>query len=174
METKNYLKEFKALTAALLLGGAAFAGAVKPFPKQGVWRGVFKVSESQVPFNFELKGKDSKNAVFTLINGSRRDDFHVTRLGTDSIYIKMNTYDAALVAKIETDGKLIGEYRSLVPGFRGNSLPFTAEHGKAYRFVEPGKDVAPIHNISGKWEIKTYTKEAVPASIALLKQEGTS
>lgn len=62
--------------------------------------------------------------------------------------------------------------RSLVPGFRGNSLPFIAEYGKSYRFVEPGKEIAPKHNISGKWEIKTYTKEAVPASIALLKQSG--
>lgn len=172
MEAKNYFKGFKMLSAALLFSSAALAGNVKPFPKQGVWRGVFNVAESQVPFNFELKGKDAKNAVFTLLNGSRRDDFHVERLGTDSVYIKMNTYDAALVAKIEDDGHLSGEYRSLVPGFRGNSLPFTAEHGKSYRFIEPGKDVKPAYDISGKWEIKTYTKEAVPASIALLKQKG--
>jgi peroxiredoxin len=172
METKNYLKEFKTLAATLMFSGAAFAGTIKPFPKQGIWRGVFNVSESQVPFNFVFKGKDTKTPVFTLINVYRRDDFNVVRKGKDSIYIKMNTYDAALVAKIEEDGRLSGEYRSLVPGFRGNSLPFTAEHGKAYRFVEPGKDIAPAHNISGKWEIKTYTKEAVPASIAILKQNG--
>jgi len=172
MEAKNYFNGFKMLSAALLFSSAALAGNVKPFPKQGVWRGVFNVAESQVPFNFELKGKDAKNAIFTLLNGSRRDDFHVERLGTDSVYIKMNTYDAALVAKIDDDGHLSGEYRSLVPGFRGNSLPFTAEHGKSYRFVEPGKDVKPADDISGKWEIKTYTKEAVPASIALLKQKG--
>ncbi|MES2457098.1 MAG: TlpA disulfide reductase family protein [Bacteroidota bacterium] len=172
MKTKNYLKAFTLAGAALVFGTSAWAGTVKPFPKQGVWRGVFSVSESQVPFNFELKGKDPKTAVFTLLNGSRRDDFHVERRGTDSIYVKMNTYDAALVAKIEDNGSLTGEYKSLVPGFRGNSLPFTAEYGKAYRFVEPGKDVAPKYNLSGKWEIKTYTKEAVPASIALLKQTG--
>lgn len=172
METKNYLRELTSLTAALLFSGAAVAGPVKPFPKQGIWRGVFNVSESQVPFNFELKGNDPKSAVFTLLNGSRRDDFHVERRGADSLYIKMNTYDAALVAKIEEDGRLSGEYRSLVPGFRGNSLPFTAEHGKAFRFVEPGKEIAPKLDLSGKWEIKTYTKEAVPASLALLKQTG--
>lgn len=91
-----------------MFGSAAYAGTVKPFPKQGIWRGVFSVSESQVPFNFELKGKDTKDAVFTLINGSRRDDFHVERRGADSIYIKMATYDAALVAKIEEDGRLTG------------------------------------------------------------------
>lgn len=172
MKITTYPTATKLIAAAFLLGSHAFAANPKPFPKEGIWRGVFNVSESKVPFNFEFKGRDPKHAVLTLLNGSRRDDFHVERRGADSIYVKMNTYDAALVAKIEDDGTLTGEYRSLVPGFRGNSLPFVAEPGKSYRFVEPGKDVKPTHNISGKWEIKTYTKEAVPASIALLKQNG--
>ncbi|HWW41881.1 TlpA disulfide reductase family protein [Pedobacter sp.] len=172
MKIKTYPTATKLFAAVLLLGGHTFAAGLKPFPKEGIWRGEFNVSESKVPFNFEFKGKDPKHAVLTLLNGSRRDDFHVERRGADSIYVKMNTYDAALVAKIEDNGTLTGEYRSLVPGFRGNSLPFVAEPGKSYRFVEPGKDVKPTHDISGKWEIKTYTKEAVPASIALLKQTG--
>jgi peroxiredoxin len=146
---------------------------VKPaFIKQGVWRGVFKVSEFEVPFNFEVKGKDANSATFTLLNGTRRDDFHVKQVGADSLFIKMNTYDAALVAKIESDGTLSGEYRSLVPGFRGNSLPFTAEQGKSYRFVEPGKDIAPVADLSGKWELKGFSKEAVPNKVAILKQTG--
>lgn len=176
MKITNYLTKARLLSAGLLLSGVTVLSAhenPKPkFIKEGKWRGVFTVSESKVPFNFELKGKDAEHAVFTLINGSRRDNFHVKTIGADSVYIKMNTYDAALVAKIEDDGSLSGEYRSLVPGFRGNSLPFTAEYGKTYRFVEPGKDVAPKADLTGKWEIKTYSKEAVPASIALLKQKG--
>lgn len=175
MNIQNYLLKSKCLVAGVLFSGAALANGSNPpakFIKEGVWRGVFTVSESQVPFNFELKGKDPEHAVFTLLNGSRRDDFHVKRIGADSIYVKMNTYDAALVAKIEDDGNLSGEYKSLVPNFSGNALPFTAQYGKKYRFVEPGKDVAPKANLSGKWEIKTYSKEPVPASIALLKQDG--
>jgi peroxiredoxin len=171
MRTKSRL-----LSAVFLLTTINLVSAndnPKPrFIKEGKWRGEFTVAESKVPFNFELKGKDAQHAVFTLINGSRRDHFHVAPLGTDSLYIKMNTYDAALVAAINNDGSLSGEYRSLVPGFRGNSLPFTAEYGKDYRFVEPGKDVAPAADLTGKWEITTYSKEAVPASIALLKQKG--
>ena len=175
MNLNNYLSKAKGVALGVLLSGAAFAGDKDPAPKfikEGIWRGVFKVSEAQVPFNFEIKGKDAAHAVFTLLNGSRRDDFHVQRLGNDSIYVKMNTYDAALVAKINSDNTISGEYRSLVPGFKGNALPFTAEYGKTYRFIEPGKDVAPAADISGKWEISTYSKEAVPASIALLKQKG--
>lgn len=175
MNIKNYLPNLKCLSLGMLMSSSAFSATIDPpaeFIKEGVWRGVFTVSESAVPFNFELKGKDPEHAVFTLLNGSRRDDFHVERLGKDSIFVKMNTYDAALVAKIESNGKLSGEYRSLVPGFRGNSLPFTAEFGKNYRFVEPGKDVKPAADLSGKWELKLYSKEAVPASIAVLKQNG--
>jgi len=165
------------LLSSLFIGGQVLADGVQPAPvqktiKEGVWRGVFNVSETQVPFNFEFKGKDFEHATFTLLNGTRRDDFHVKRIAPDSVFIKMNTYDAALVAKINDDGTLSGEYRSLVPGFRGNSLPFTAEHGKKYRFVEPGKDVAPVANISGKWELKFYSKEQVPNKVAILKQTG--
>jgi peroxiredoxin len=151
---------------------ATYADDHAPFIKQGIWRGVFRISENEVPFNFELKGKDPEHAVFTLINGTRRDDFHVERLGKDSLFIKMNTYDAALVAKIESDGRISGEYRSLVPGLRGNSLPFTAEEGKSYRFVEPGKDIAPAADLTGKWEFKGFSKEAVPNKVAILKQTG--
>ncbi|SDD75021.1 Peroxiredoxin [Mucilaginibacter pineti] len=176
MKISNYLTKAKLLSAGLLLSGvsvlSAHEGPKPKFIKEGRWRGVFTVSESEVPFNFELKGKDAEHAVFTLINGSRRDNFHVKLIGKDSVYVKMNTYDAALVAKINDDNTITGEYRSLVPGFRGNSLPFTAEYGKTYRFVEPDKNVAPTANLSGKWEIKTYSKDAVPASIAILKQNG--
>lgn len=174
------LKSIIIFSAAVLLGGSLQAGETtggkkgkkKAFIKEGTWRGEFVVAESRVPFNFELTGKDEKDAVFSLVNGTRRDDFPVKRIEGDSLFIKMNTYDAALVAKIENDGRISGEYRSLVPNLKGNALPFVAEFGKSYRFVEPGKDIAPKTNLTGKWEVKTYTKEAVPASIALLKQEG--
>ena len=168
-----------ALALTTLITASSF-GAIKneepktarKFIKEGIWRGVFKVSESEVPFNFELKGKDAEHATFTLLNGTRRDDFHVQYLSKDSIFIKMNTYDAALVARIDNEGQISGEYRSLVPGLRGNALPFTAEQGKSYRFVEPGKDVAPAADLSGKWEFKGFSKEAVPNKIAILKQTG--
>jgi hypothetical protein len=61
MNFKNYLSKAKYLTLGVLLSGTALAGDKVPgtkIIKEGVWRGVFTVSESQVPFNFELKGKD--------------------------------------------------------------------------------------------------------------------
>ncbi|MES2457099.1 MAG: TlpA disulfide reductase family protein [Bacteroidota bacterium] len=179
---KTQFLKLSGIAMASLITVSALAGTTDPvkklkpaksgFIKQGVWRGVFKVSEFEVPFNFEIKGKDAEHATFTLLNGTRRDDFHVKKLGADSLFIKMNTYDAALVAKIEDDGSISGEYRSLVPGLRGNALPFTAEQGKSYRFVEPGKDVAPAADLTGKWEFKGFSKEAVPNKVAILKQKG--
>jgi peroxiredoxin len=177
---KTNFAKMQVLALASLISTTAFAvnkvheepKTAKKFIKEGIWRGVFKVAETEVPFNFELKGKDAAHATFTLLNGTRRDDFHIKYLGQDSLFIKMNTYDAALVAKIESDGKISGEYRSLVPGLQGNALPFTAEQGKSYRFVEPGKDVAPTANLTGKWEFKGFSKEAVPNKVAILKQEG--
>lgn len=177
---KNYFQKMQVLALASLITTSAIAAdkvdetpkPTKKFIKEGIWRGVFKVAESEVPFNFELKGKDAEHATFTLLNGTRRDDFHIKYLGEDSLFIKMNTYDAALVAKIENDGQLSGEYRSLVPGLKGNSLPFTAQQGKSYRFVEPGKDIAPAADLSGKWEFKGFSKEAIPNKVAILKQQG--
>lgn len=169
---KKIIIKAAGLTTLLLASVAVFGNPRNSFLKEGIWRGEFAISENKVPFNFELKGKDAEHAVFTLINGTRRDNFHVQQIKGDSLFIKMNTYDAALVAKIESDGKITGEYRSLVPGFAGNSLPFSAEYGKSYRYVEPGKDVPAKYDISGKWELNNYSKEAVPASIALLKQTG--
>ncbi|PSL22637.1 peroxiredoxin family protein [Chitinophaga ginsengisoli] len=163
----------KGLLAAVLFSSTVLAAEKKPlFLKEGVWRGVFTVNEANVPFNFELKGKDPEHVVFTLINGHRRDDFKVKRIADDSLFVKMNTYDAALFAKIESDGRITGEYRSLVPNFRGNALPFVAEAGKKYRFIEPGKDVKPAYDLSGKWELQIYSKEPTPNRIGLLKQEG--
>ncbi len=170
MKAISFLKG-TALTLSVLSGFSSQAQQTQ-FPKEGVWRGVFTINEQKVPFNFEVKGNKAEDAIFTLINGTRQDHFHVKQTASDSLFIKMNTYDAALVAKVHPDGHLTGEYRSLVPSFRGNSLSFTAEYGKSYRFVEPGKDIAPAANLSGKWEIKLISKEPVANQVALLEQKG--
>jgi len=173
MKINNQIKAV-ALAGATILSSYANAGDQPgaKSPKQGVWRGEFVISETHIPFNFEYNNKDKDHPVLTLLNGTRRDDFKVTKLSGDSIFVKMNTYDAALVANVESDGKITGEYRSLVPGFRGSSLPFTAEHGKDYRFVEKGKEQPTKHNLTGKWDLQVYSKAKMPDNVALLKQEG--
>jgi len=159
------------LPLAALAAGSALA-TPKPFIKEGIWRGEFNVAEDRVPFNFEVKGRTPDEAVFTLLNGTRRDDFHVRQEEDGTLFIKMNTYDAAIVARIDDEGHISGVYKSLVPRANLGDLPFTAEYGKSYRFVEPGKDVAPKANLTGKWNINVITKEKAANQVALLRQEG--
>jgi peroxiredoxin len=174
--------------AILAFSSAAFAGGAK-FPAEGVWRGEFTVDGEPIPFNFEVKGKDVKDAQFTLLNGTRRDLFAVERLPDGTLSVPMNTYDAALHIKIVDDKHLVGEYQDLVPNRKGaRNLPFKAEAGKRHRFVEPGKDVQPEGDLNGKWAIVQADKSQIsvggkPESsaqelanrrgqVALLKQEG--
>jgi peroxiredoxin len=156
----------------LALSASAVVAGPKPLPKQGFWRGEFTLSENKVPFNFEILNDDQQRPKLILINGTRRDEFFITNQSDDSIFVKMNTYDAALVAKVLSDGHLSGVYKSLVPNFRGNSLPFVADYGKKYRFVEPGKDIKPVANLTGKWNINIISKDKIADRIAILKQKG--
>ena len=163
-----------AVLLSLLAAGAAHAAA--KFPQEGIWRGEFNVDGDPIPFNFEVKGTDAKGAKFSLINGSRRDNFVVERISDDTLSVPMNTYDAALVFTV-VDGKTLrGEYRDLVPHRQGaRNIPFTAEHGKTWRFVEPGKDVAAEADLSGKWAVEQLDKSARAdkrEQVALLQQDG--
>jgi len=184
MKSKVVARWAFALASTLAFASAAFAGT-KAFPAEGVWRGEFSVDGDPIPFNFEVKGKDAQDATFSLINGTRRDHFKVERVGDNTLSIPMNTYDAALVFEVAGDGRTVsGEYRDLVPSRNGaRNIAFTAEHGKSWRFVEPGKDVAPEGDLSGKWAIRQSDRVVLRDNnenerdnrrnqVALLTQEG--
>jgi peroxiredoxin len=143
-----------AMLLAMCVAAASVLADARKFPDEGVWRGEFTVDGEAIPFNFEITGKDAGEARFSLINGTRRDHFVVERISDDELSVPMNTYDAALVFKV-LDGKRIqGEYRDLVPRRKGaRNLPFIAEHGKSWRFVEPQRQVAADVDLNGKWAL---------------------
>ncbi|MFC4313934.1 peroxiredoxin family protein [Steroidobacter flavus] len=172
------------LLVACVSAASAFAGP-KKFPDEGVWRGEFTVDGEAIPFNFEVKGKDAAGAKFSLINGTRRDHFVVERVSDDELSVPMNTYDAALAIKI-VDGKhLQGEYRDLVPKRKGaRNLPFTAEYGRSWRFVEPSKQAAAAVDLTGKWALhqaddaelrdkNNNERDNRRNQVGLFKQDGT-
>ena len=145
---------FTLLSASVFVTGITGTTFAQNKPvKEGNWRGVFKVGELDVPFNFEVKKKTGDELVLTAINGDRRDDFNAKYITPDSLLVTLNTFEAGLFAKIENDGSLTGAHKSLVPG-AGRVIPFTANAGQSYRFVEPGKEIKPAANITGKWLIK--------------------
>ena len=53
---------FGALVLSMAVAAAAHAAAT--FPQEGVWRGEFSVDGDPIPFNFEVKGHDAKDARF--------------------------------------------------------------------------------------------------------------
>ena len=145
--------------------------------RDGKWRGVFQVGEIAVPFNFEVTQGSGTAPVLTATNGNRRDDFQVKYISEDSISVALNTFEAAWFAKIENDGSLTGVQKSLIAGNNARVLPFTAQSGQDYRFVEPGKETAPKSDISGKWTIKikgnsATTGKPLPDRVAVFEQKG--
>lgn len=170
-------KLISCLAALALLSSFVSVQAQQKTLKNGVWRGVFKISDIEVPFNFEVKNGSGKEPVLTAINGERRDDFQAKFISSDSVQVSLNTFETAWFARIENDGSLSGVQKSLIPGNNGRILPFTAEPGKSFRFTEPGKEIAPKANLTGKWVIKIKLDaaagdKAAPDRVAVFEQKG--
>lgn len=165
------------VTAFLLLSSFSNVQAQQKALQNGVWRGVFKIGDLDVPFNFEVKNGTGKEPVFTAINGERRDDFQAEFISGDSIKVSLNTFETAWFAIIEKDGSLSGVQKSLIPGNTGRILSFKAEPGKSYRFTEPGKEIEPKADLSGKWVLKitpdaTAGDKSAPDRVAVFEQNG--
>lgn len=131
--------------AGLLLAGVSARSQIKP--KDGFWRGTFAVANGhEAPFNFELKGQTA-----WLLNGSERFELKgVTQKG-DSLFIPVDIYDALLSAKIESNQTLSGVFKRLNTKIVDPGIPFRAEVGKRYRFVE--KPAAAAVSLKGKWDV---------------------
>ncbi|WP_221391259.1 peroxiredoxin [Dyadobacter sp. NIV53] len=143
----------------------------------GKWRGVFQVGQRAVPFNFEVANGAGQAPVLTATNGDRRDDFNVKHISRDSIQVTLNTFEYAWFAKIQGDGSISGVQKSLIAGNKSTPVSFTAQPGQSYRFTEPGKEVAPTTNLSGKWVIKIKansptTGKPLPDRVAVFEQKG--
>ncbi len=146
-------------------------------PAEGSWRGEFTVNGEPLPFNFELAGLDGATPKLTLVNGSRRDHFALERAGDGTLRALMNTYDAALEARVVEGSqgrRLVGHYRDLVPKRNGaNDLAFTAEYDQRWRFVAPDRDAGSDAQLDGKWAITNRDRSVAANQVALLKQDGT-
>ncbi|MFD2932646.1 TlpA disulfide reductase family protein [Spirosoma flavum] len=135
-------KKLLTVSSLLLIG---LVGQAQTKPQIGVWRGVFTLAAGHTaPFNFELTGKTAY-----LINGAERFELkNVTQRG-DSIFLPVDVYNTVLAAKIEDANTLSGVFKHLDSPVAG--IPFRAEYGKRYRFVEqPATASVSMH---GNWDI---------------------
>lgn len=134
------------LAAGFLLHAAASAQTA--FPKEGVWRGEFEFKGGQkAPFNFEVKGREAATARVYLLNGSERFELSGLTQRGDSLFVPIDVYDAVLAGKL-TGTTLTGAFKRSAadPG-----IPFRAEWGKRYRFIE--KPSPASVSLQGKWDV---------------------
>lgn len=133
--------------AAIGLSIASGAVQAQKAPKNGAWRGTFKVANGQEsPFNFELQGKTAY-----LINGSERFELKGITQKQDSLFIPVDIYDAVLAAKIVSQNELSGVFKKFNTAKPDKGIEFTAEYGKKYRFFEnPGAASVSLH---GNWDV---------------------
>ena len=129
--------------AGLLLTGSFSLAQTKP--QDGFWRGTFALAGNQdAPFNFELKGANA-----WLLTGSERFELKGVNQRGDSLFIPVEIYDAVLAAKIENNKTISGALKRL--NTTAADVPFRAEFGKRYRFVE--KPAAATVSLHGKWDV---------------------
>ena len=101
----------KKINLLLFLSLASTLLKAQSFIAEGPWRGVFhQANGTDVPFNFEVKGKMAITAKVFLINGPERfATSGVTQKG-DSVFIAFDQFDNELALKIG-DKKLSGLLR---------------------------------------------------------------
>ena len=125
------------VTGLLALASATGHAQTTPFPREGLWRGVFTVGERQAPFQFEITGKSVAEAKVYLLNGTERVELGNLNQQGDSLFVPVEVYDSQLAFKVGKD-QLAGVLRSL--NNPGAGLPLLAEYGKKYPLSrKPGK-----------------------------------
>nr|WP_067058525.1 TlpA disulfide reductase family protein [Mucilaginibacter sp. L294] len=138
------------------------------FIPEGKWRGVFhNANGTDVPFNFEVKGKTAETAKVYLLNAQERFETGTLTQKGDSLYIPFEQFDTELAFKIG-DKKLTGSFRRKEGG--GRTTPVDATYGQTYRFEDGEK---PTADISGNYDV-TFKSAAgkEEKTVGLFKQKG--
>ncbi|MES2062430.1 MAG: TlpA disulfide reductase family protein [Bacteroidota bacterium] len=138
------------------------------FIPEGKWRGVFhNANGTDVPFNFEVKGKTAETAKVYLLNAQERFETGTLTQKGDSLYIPFEQFDTELAFKIG-DKKLTGSFRRKESG--GRATPVDATYGQTYRFEDGEK---PTADISGNYDV-TFKSSAgkEEKTVGLFKQKG--
>jgi peroxiredoxin len=168
MKTKQYLIYALSAVAAVLL---SFTHPNTPVVPEGTWRGVFhNPNGTDIPFNFEIKGKDINTAKFYLINGEEHFEAGRPVQRGDSLFVPFDQFDNELALKIGDD-KLTGVLRK--KGGAGRTTPVEATYGETYRFADNGEK--PAGNISGKYDVVFKSRNGGEGEkrVGLFKQEGS-
>ena len=141
------------------------------FISEGPWRGVFhQPNGTEVPFNFEVKGKNIATAKLYLINGT--EHFPASRLVQkgDSVYVAFDQFDNELALKV-TGKELSGVLRK--NDHSGRTLEVSAKWGETFRFADDGKK--PAADITGKYDVTFRSPKGGEDTkkVGLFRQQGS-
>lgn len=128
------MRVLTAVGLALILAGCQKAA---PELKQGVWRGVLRLQDQELAFNFAIRA-DSAGAYDAFIkNGSENLLLDEVYFQDDSLVMRLHIFDAELRAAIDGDS-LRGYYiKTYEKNYR---IPFVAAHNQDFRFSPWNED----------------------------------
>ncbi|MES2277866.1 MAG: TlpA disulfide reductase family protein [Bacteroidota bacterium] len=140
------------------------------FIAEGKWRGVFhQANGTEVPFNFEVKGKSSATAKVFLLNGEERFEAGAITQKGDSLFVPFDQFDNELALKIG-DKQLTGVFRR--KDHTGRATQVDAVYGQTFRFADNGQK--PIADITGTYDVAFKSRNgADEKKVGLFKQNGS-
>lgn len=131
----------------------------------GTWRATIALQGQQLPFTFNIAKADSNRYEAYLINGEERLLIDDVQVSGDSLLMPMSFFDTQIEARILGD-RLEGMFvKNYAEGYR---LPFLAEHGEDYRFIQAAS--GEPQSFDGKWEV--YFEGDSLLSVGIFEQEG--
>jgi thiol-disulfide isomerase/thioredoxin len=154
----------------LSLSIAATTVNAQSFIAEGPWRGVFhQPNGTEVPFNFEVKGKTATTAKVFLVNGPERFAASGVSQKGDSLFIAFDQFDNELAIKAD-DKKLSGVLRK--KDLSGRTIPVDATFGETYRFADNGEK--PAADLSGKYDAIFKGRNGTDEKkVGIFKQQGS-
>ncbi len=166
MNKFSWTKILLILVVAILL---AACGSSSKTLKEGSWRGVFTLSDHEIPFLFEVTGQSLETTTVFLVNGTDKFPLKTVSYRNDSVFIPIDLYDAVLKAKIGED-QLSGRFVKLASDKADGGIPFTAGYGNAPRFPESSEK--PAISMNGTWDIAIGSGENADKTVGNFEQKG--
>ncbi len=148
------MKKLKLFNSILFILTAIFIAACQSGRvelKEGRWRGVFILSNQEIPFVFEVTKSKPDSTIVFLINGTERFPLKNITYRNDSVAIPVDLYDAVLTGKVEKSS-FSGKFKKLNTEKPDEGIPFKAESGDTPRF--PTSSKTPAVSLTGTWDIE--------------------
>ena len=138
--------------------------------KEGLWRGVFILPQNEIPFVFEVKGKNADSTSVFLINGSDRFQLNKILYSNDSVSIPIDLYSSVLKGKL-TENNFDGLLLKVGTDKPVAGVPFKAVFGEFPRF--PQSSEAPSVSLAGTWDVNIISADDTEKTVGNFDQKGS-